>query len=211
MAATRRCGFTLVELMVCVATVGILCAISVETYRNYAIRAQLAQQLLAVGHIKESIFIEAHGGNKDDTTLADGAVAGKAPPHLAGPVTDAEFNGADGLRMELVYLPTAFLASFPQGGYGLVVDSSLPAGIQRVRLFYQQADRSGLPIAWLSDTSFIIGLIDVSRIDSGTGGGACPPGWTQHGNSGNCSPPHPGDPCPPGFSPIGNSGQCRPS
>ena len=48
-------GFTLIELMIVVAIVGILAAIALPTYREYAIRSRVSEALAAAGACKTSV------------------------------------------------------------------------------------------------------------------------------------------------------------
>jgi type IV pilus assembly protein PilA len=52
---TRPSGFTLIELMIVVAIVGILAAIAIPAYQNYVVRAQVAEGINMVAFGKASI------------------------------------------------------------------------------------------------------------------------------------------------------------
>ncbi len=51
----KRTGFTLIELMIVVAIIGILASISIPAYQDYTLRAQVVEAFSITGELKLSI------------------------------------------------------------------------------------------------------------------------------------------------------------
>jgi type IV pilus assembly protein PilA len=66
-------GFTLIELMIVVAIIGILAAIAIPAYQDYQIRAQVTEALNVVGGLK--VGVEEFASDKGTWPVAIGAAA----------------------------------------------------------------------------------------------------------------------------------------
>jgi type IV pilus assembly protein PilA len=63
-------GFTLIELMIVVAIVGILAAIAIPAYQDYIARSKISEVLAAMGACKTSVTEYAQTNNAFPATLA---------------------------------------------------------------------------------------------------------------------------------------------
>ncbi|MCU7929230.1 MAG: pilin [Candidatus Thiodiazotropha sp. (ex Codakia rugifera)] len=74
----KQSGFTLIELMIVVAIIGILAAIALPAYQDYTIRARVTEGLALASGIKATVGENIANNNAIDGNSCDGANTGVA-------------------------------------------------------------------------------------------------------------------------------------
>lgn len=76
----KQKGFTLIELMIVVAIIGILAAVALPAYQTYTARAAFSEVISAAGPARTAIDICVQSGNDDCHLLPDAELTAPANP-----------------------------------------------------------------------------------------------------------------------------------
>jgi type IV pilus assembly protein PilA len=104
-------GFTLIELMIVVAIIGILAAVALPAYQDYTIRAKVSELILAASSVRTSVTEQAQNlnglsGSGAGLTIAPGGKVGTADVNLSGTIAitgaDANIMGTSGITVTLM-------------------------------------------------------------------------------------------------------------
>ena len=86
MVRSAQIGFTLIELMIVVAIIGILAAVAPPAYQDYTVRAKVSEVMLAASATKTAVSEAASTLSSMPTTTASAGVQTQASKYVASVV-----------------------------------------------------------------------------------------------------------------------------
>ena len=100
-------GFTLIELMIVVAIIGILAAVALPAYQDYTVRAKVSEAILAMDTCKASISEASQTGLASAPSAADGFACGESSSALSNYVGQLHTSTLGVITVTTQNLPTA--------------------------------------------------------------------------------------------------------
>jgi type IV pilus assembly protein PilA len=127
MMKTNQQGFTLIELMIVVAIIGILAAVAIPAYQDYTQRAQMAEALTMTAGAKTAISEFAQTNGIYPTSTADIEAVG-LDANIVGSYGTAAYTTATGVLT--ITMAATGVAGADIAGNSLVLTPPTLAGLQ---------------------------------------------------------------------------------
>jgi len=142
-------GFTLIELMIVVAIIGILAAVAIPQYQDYIVRSKIAAAVTSVDPIKTSMseIYQTDGSFPDTAGLTSAGVTIVSPPNTTIAVTNAA-SAASGV---ITITFTNALGTAAPAGSVITFTATPTSGDSVIRWVATQSSMTGVAAAYVAN------------------------------------------------------------
>jgi type IV pilus assembly protein PilA len=109
-------GFTLIELMIVVAIIGILAAVALPAYQDYTVRAKMSEVILAMSACRTSITEVYQSGGSTPSANSWGCEQTAASKYVTAVNTSADGNVTATVQGISTSVDTSVVTLVPLGG-----------------------------------------------------------------------------------------------
>ena len=142
---TKQLGFTLIELMITIAIVGILAAIAIPAYQDYVKRTEVSEGLVLAMQAKVAVANYYQSSNSFPSSNAMAGIS--SATYIIGNSVNGVSVGTNGV-ITITYNSVSDNATYGVGTNELTLLLTPTAGVGSIEWTLSSSGTSGLPQKW---------------------------------------------------------------